>query len=84
MSIAGFVWECKCGYLENGEEAPEECPDCFKLDSFTKLPEELILEREKDMTEELDFISKRRITEKKNKPKIKEKKNESKKKKKSI
>ena len=57
MSIAGFMWECKCGYVDYGEESPEECPDCLSLESFTKLPEELIDEREKDMSEDLDLMS---------------------------
>ena len=61
MSIAGFMWECKCGYVDCGEEEPEECPDCMGLDSFTKLPEELIDEREKDMSVDLDLMSLRKI-----------------------
>ena len=87
MSIAGFMWECKCGYVDCGEEEPEECPDCMGLDSFTKLPEELIDEREKDMSEDLDLMSLRKNKLKRIKLKSKTKKggnkNEIKKKKKS-
>ena len=86
MSFAGFMWECKCGHVEYGEESPEECPKCYTLDSFTQLPEELIAERERDMTEDLDFASVRKTKVSKSisktKTKAKEKKNESKKKKK--
>jgi hypothetical protein len=54
MSHAGFAWECSCGNLEYGEEAPEECPKCFALDSFAQLPEEIALEREKELLEDED------------------------------
>ena len=50
--FSGFMWECDCGRIEYGEHPPEECPDCFKLDSFIKLPGELAAEREKDMLED--------------------------------
>ena len=50
-SITGFMWECMCGQLERGEEAPEECTDCGKLDQFMKVPEELVEQREKDLIE---------------------------------
>ena len=42
-----LAWECACGHIEYGE-MPEECPKCFKIGSFTNLPEELMDEREKD------------------------------------
>ncbi len=86
MSMAGFMWECKCGFVDYGEESPEECPDCLSLDSFTKLPEELIDEREKDMSEDIDLMSVKNNKIKKSKLKSKTKlggaKNETKKKKK--
>ncbi|MBI2452601.1 hypothetical protein HYV50_06030 [Candidatus Pacearchaeota archaeon] len=52
MSYAGFMWECACGQLEHGEDSPEECMKCGKINSFVKLPEELIEEREREFTEE--------------------------------
>lgn len=47
MVYVGFMWECECGHIEYGENPPEECPKCYKIDSFTKLPEEIVEEREK-------------------------------------
>ena len=54
MSQAGFTWECSCGHIDYSEEAPEECPKCFSIDSFTQLPEEIALEREKEELEDAD------------------------------
>lgn len=51
MDEIGFMWECKCGNTIYGEESPEECDKCFRLDSFVQLPEEIVAEREKDMVE---------------------------------
>lgn len=48
MAYVGFVWECECGHLEYGEKSPEECPKCHKINSFTKLPEEIVDERSRD------------------------------------
>lgn len=47
-----FAWECECGNVEYSEIAPEECEKCFRIDSFTQLPEELLAERSKDSAEE--------------------------------
>jgi len=44
MTYAGFVWECSCGHVEYSEHPPEECPQCSTLDSFVKLPEEILAE----------------------------------------
>ena len=52
MAHAGFMWECACGHIEYGEEEPEECPKCGKVDNFIKMPEEIVEEREKEMLEE--------------------------------
>ena len=52
MSIAGFMWECSCGNAAYGENAPEECEKCHKIDNFIKLPEEIEKEIEKDLKEE--------------------------------
>ncbi|MEK6855204.1 MAG: hypothetical protein AABX73_03195 [Nanoarchaeota archaeon] len=57
MAYAGFIWECSCGHIEYGEYAPEECAQCNKIDTFIKLPEEFIEEREKDISKnEFDDI----------------------------
>jgi len=48
MAYAGYVWECECGHIKYGETPPDECPRCFRINSFTKLPEEIVDERSKD------------------------------------
>jgi len=48
MGYAGYVWECECGHTEYGSDAPEECIKCYKIESFVKLPEEIVGEREQD------------------------------------
>lgn len=35
-----FAWECKCGNVEHGEEPPEECASCWRINSFNKMVEE--------------------------------------------
>ncbi len=40
MAYVGFVWEC--GHKEYGEHPPEECPKCYNINSFTKLPEDIV------------------------------------------
>ncbi len=50
MSYAGYVWECECGFIHYGEDAPEECPKCGRIERFTRLPEELA-----DRGDEEDF-----------------------------
>ena len=52
MTYAGFVWECSCGNIEYSELAPEECTKCNNIESYIKLPEELVVEREKDMVQQ--------------------------------
>ena len=48
MGFTGFMWECECKHIEYGENPPEECPKCHKIDSFIKLPEEIVKERLKE------------------------------------
>lgn len=45
------VWECACGHREHMHQAPEECVQCGQLDSFMKLPEELVAEEEEEEME---------------------------------
>ncbi|MCK4553107.1 hypothetical protein KAT80_02800 [Candidatus Pacearchaeota archaeon] len=54
MSYTGYSWECECGHIEYGENPPEECKKCGKINSFAKLPEEIVDEREKNEWEELN------------------------------
>lgn len=42
----GLVWECACGNIVHGEEAPEECEKCSALDSFIEIPEDVLKSRE--------------------------------------
>lgn len=53
MSLAGFAWECRCRAIAYSEEEPEECGSCNSCSSFIKLPEELVEEREANLTEEM-------------------------------
>lgn len=69
MSIAGFMWECSCGNMAYGETPPEECSKCNKIDSFIKLPEEIVKEREKDIIKEVgDFKEEKSSNGRKSKP----------------
>ena len=42
LKKVGIMWECFCGNIVYGEKQPEECKKCKKLDSFTKLPAEMV------------------------------------------
>ena len=52
MSYAGYVWECECGHIEYGDIAPDECPKCHRIDSFVKLPEEIVDERDENQEDD--------------------------------
>lgn len=54
MTDAGFAWECDCGAMEYGEYPPQECPKCNALDSFAKLPEDMVKEREEELIKEVN------------------------------
>lgn len=50
---AGVMWECeRCGHIKYADESPEECGKCHAIDSYIKVPEEIVEEREKEMEEE--------------------------------
>jgi len=51
MAKPKIAWECQCGYKVYVKEPPEECPQCNEIDSFIKLPKELINE----LNEEEEF-----------------------------
>ncbi len=53
MTDAGYAWECECGYIEYGEDSPEECPKCHAIDSFLKIPEEIVDERSDNELDEM-------------------------------
>ena len=46
--MSEVAWECDCGNVQYGSIQPAECDECFKIDSFTQLPLELMEERAKD------------------------------------
>lgn len=46
------AWECSCGHIVYGDESPDQCPSCNKVDSFVQLPEELRTEREHSFLED--------------------------------
>ncbi|MEK6933352.1 MAG: hypothetical protein AABW75_00575 [Nanoarchaeota archaeon] len=50
-TYTGFMWQCSCGHSEYNEECPEECSNCSRIDTFVKLPEEIVEEREKELNE---------------------------------
>lgn len=54
MRVSGFAWECSCGNMEYREDTPEECGKCGSLDSFLKMPEDLLKAREQDLLLEGD------------------------------
>ena len=43
---SGFMWECECGNIEYGEYSPEDCKKCDAVNSFTRVPEDQIEEKE--------------------------------------
>ena len=57
MVYIGFMWECECGETIEGEKPPQECPKCFKIDSFLKVPEEIAEERKRDKMEEMEELA---------------------------
>ncbi|MEM3112806.1 MAG: hypothetical protein QXI33_00070 [Candidatus Pacearchaeota archaeon] len=44
-------WECECGFRYDGKEAPDECPECQRIDSFMKIPDELMVEEAQNYLE---------------------------------
>ena len=53
----GFMWQCSCGHIEYNDESPEECVQCLRMDSFVKLPEEIVEERIRESAESDPFDS---------------------------
>ncbi|MBU0467251.1 MAG: hypothetical protein KJ718_03750 [Nanoarchaeota archaeon] len=48
MTSKGFVWECECGNIEYGQYPPQECSGCQAIESFIKVPEEMVEEKVKE------------------------------------
>ncbi|MBU0761135.1 MAG: hypothetical protein KJ600_04290 [Nanoarchaeota archaeon] len=46
MSKDGFMWECECGNVEYGQYPPQECEECQAIESFAKVPEDMIEKKE--------------------------------------
>lgn len=46
MAKKGFAWECECGKIEYGLYPPAECVECQGIDSYTKIPDDELEERE--------------------------------------
>ena len=42
VKTAGFVCECECGQIEYGEYPPGECKGCQGVESFSKIPEDMV------------------------------------------
>lgn len=45
--VSKIMWECECGNLLYNSMAPDECDKCWKMNSFTKVPDFLKNEKEK-------------------------------------
>lgn len=56
----GFVWECECGNIEYGLYPPKECKECESFNSYMKVPDEAVEEKE-----EQHVIKKQRTRRKK-------------------
>ena len=41
-----FAWQCICGYIEYQEALPEDCPKCFRVGEFSKIPDDMLEETE--------------------------------------
>jgi len=39
--MSSIYWQCDCGYVEHGEILPTDCPKCFDLNKFSKVPEDM-------------------------------------------
>lgn len=42
-----FLWECECGHVEYGETPPQVCKECLSIETFDKVPKELIGKKDK-------------------------------------
>lgn len=46
MKDSVFMWECECGKISYGAYPPRECTKCKAIESYTKVPDEFVEERE--------------------------------------
>lgn len=51
----GDVWQCSCGHIEHTSILPEDCAKCFSINSFKRVPEDMI--KEKSEEEVLAMVS---------------------------
>ena len=47
------MWECDCGHIEYGKYPPEECPKCWKTNSFVEIPEDVAEEMKDQIFEKM-------------------------------
>ncbi|MEK6800416.1 MAG: hypothetical protein AABY10_00220 [Nanoarchaeota archaeon] len=40
-----FVWQCSCGNIAHKDIMPEDCPACFSVGEFAKIPEDQLAEK---------------------------------------
>ena len=45
MKRESFVWQCKCGHIEHGDDVPEDCPKCLRVGKFIPIPEDQLDEK---------------------------------------
>ncbi|NCN98847.1 hypothetical protein GW923_01540 [Candidatus Pacearchaeota archaeon] len=55
MKPGNLMWECdSCGKIEYGGNPPEECEECWKMNSFVQVDEdELDIKREANIVEKI-------------------------------
>ena len=49
-----FIWECGCGYIAYGKYPPEECPKCWKNNSFIEIPEDIAEQKKESFLKYLE------------------------------
>jgi hypothetical protein len=42
-----FVWQCTCGHVSR-EELPEDCPKCYEVGKFNRVPEDMLDDAQED------------------------------------
>ncbi len=50
--MVNTIWRCKCGNVAYGKFPPEECPKCWKIDSF-KVSDNADAEIEEDLLDDI-------------------------------
>lgn len=47
------LWECKCGHVEEGDDSPEECMRCGRLDAFVEIAEGAAEDDDSELLDEM-------------------------------